>query len=357
MGNPAAIETLRKKHEKLYGEVLRDHSSLVGDSARMDAFMREIDQLLAGMKGASVTSVEEYDWLNDIAIKWQIVFSSILNQPITIQIASPQAVQPLPVARVLTKDELKARVEEKALSLSNFRKAEWLLREVERLRNIPSPDEERAKVDDWQSAIVLLASDMLDGKIDFVLQIRPDSYSDFVESAWLPEVKRVRAYFRWRGSYNADSAEEHYFHACKHIRDSFVDQHKKASLRDFEEPRLYLETYYLTRGKLDESKPGARSSIARKALRIYETTGQSDAGRNWQRATRYAQLYYENIIPAVVERDRDKTQRVLEAFQYSIEFGSHDLIVNFLELALAMYFLDRQVVLDIWQQQPELAGI
>jgi len=357
MSGLVTIEDIQKKHEKLYGDVLRDHSSLVADEAKLGTFMKEVDQLLAEMKAATVTSVEEYNWLNDVAIKWQIVFSSILNIPITIRIAPPQMLKPSPVVRVLSKDELKARVEEKALSLSSFRKAEWLLREVERLRNIPSPDEEQAKVEDWHSAIVLLASDILDGKIDFVFQIRSKSYTDFVEPAWLQEVKKVRAYFIWKDGYSSGNAAEDYYQACKRIRDLFVDPRVKASLRDFEEPKVYLETCYLTDGKINKTKPGAKNLIARKALRIYEMTGQADAVKNWLRAEQYVQLFYENIIPAVTKKDPGKTRQVLKAFQFSSEFGDHDLVVGFFEVAVAMYFLDPQIIQEIWDKEPRLANI
>jgi len=357
MSGPATIEDIRKKHEKLYGDILRDHSRLVADKAKFSTFMKEANQLLAEMKAATVTSVEEYDWLNDVAIKWQIVFSSILNIPITIQIAPPQTLNPSSLVRVLSKDELRARVEEKALLRSGFRKAEWLLREVERLRNIPSLDEERAKLEDWHSAIVLLASDILDRRIDFVLQIRSESYADLVEPAWLQEVKKVRAYFTWKDGDSTGSAAEDYYQACERIRDMFVDPRIKASPRDFEEPKVYLETRYLTEGRINKAKPGTRNSTARKALRIYEVTGQADAVKNWLRAEEYVRLFYENIVPAVTEKDPDKTRQVLEAFQFSSKFGDHDLIVSFFETALAMYFLDSQIIQEIWDKEPRLANI
>ncbi len=357
MSGPATIEDIRRKHEKLYGDILRDHSRLVADKAKFGAFMKEANQLLAEMKSATVTSVEEYDWLNDIAIKWQIVFSSILNIPITIQIAPPQTLDPSSLVRVLSKDELRARVEEKALLQSGFRKAEWLLREVERLRNIPCLDEERAKLEDWHSAIVLLAGDILDRKIDFVLQIRSESYADLVEPAWLQEVKKIRAYFTWKDGDSTGSAAEDYYRACERIRDMFIDPGIKASPRDFEEPKVYLETRYLTEGRINKAKPGTRNSTARKALRIYEATGQANAVKNWLRAEEYVRLFYDNIIPAVTEKDPDRTRQVLEAFQFSKKFGDHDLIVSFFETALAMYFLDPQIIQEIWDKEPRLANI
>jgi hypothetical protein len=178
-----------------------------------------------------------------------------------------------------------------------------------------------------------------------------------VEPARLQEVKKVRAYFTWKDGYSTGNAAEDYYQVCKSIHDIFVDPRIKAALRDFEEPKVYLETCYLTEGRINKAKPGTKNAIARKALRIYEVTGQADAVKNWLRAEKYVRLYYENIIPAVTEKDPGKTRQVLEAFQYSSKFGDHDLIVGFFETAVAMYFLDPQIVQEIWDKEPRLANI
>src|SRR5271157_4121103 len=62
----------------------------------------------------------------------------------------------------------------------------------------------------------------------------------------------------------------------------------------------------------------------------------------------YVRLFYENIIPAVVEKDRLSVLRVLKAFQYSKAPENCWRVINCFEAALAIYFLDREIIESLW---------
>lgn len=88
--------------------------------------------------------------------------------------------------------------------------------------------------------------------------------------------------------------------------------------------------------------------IRDKAQQIYTRTGSVDEKHNWLLAEKYVRMYYENIIPAIERRDKEKTLRVLKAFQFSKK--NHLLIKNCFELALAIYFLDPGLINELWTE-------
>jgi hypothetical protein len=86
--------------------------------------------------------------------------------------------------------------------------------------------------------------------------------------------------------------------------------------------------------------------IEKKAYRIFETTGSTNSYTNWIHAETYVKMFYENIIPAVETKNREKILRVIKAFQYSKL--NRFLIINCFETALGIYFLDPNVIQSLW---------
>ncbi len=87
--------------------------------------------------------------------------------------------------------------------------------------------------------------------------------------------------------------------------------------------------------------------IREKARRIFETTGSTDEEHNWFLAQTYVKMFYESIVPAVEEDNKEKVLRVLKAFQYCKTSGF--LIKNCFELAIAIYFLNPQTINSLWE--------
>ncbi len=163
------------------------------------------------------------------------------------------------------------------------------------------------------------------------------------------------AYFAWieqkRGLFL--NHEKDFFDACDHIRQELlVNEEMKSSLSDFNEVETYIKTHYLgSDGKLRtpiEKAPDLQKLIEVKAKRIHETTGSTDANKNWLQAETYTKMFYENIIPAVVKNDREKVLRVLKAFQYSKM--NRFIIINCFETASAIYFLNPETIRSLWNE-------
>lgn len=142
---------------------------------------------------------------------------------------------------------------------------------------------------------------------------------------------------------------------CEHLRNMLTEDGIKAIVpQEFEEAKSYLESRYLTNGKFDQTKPEAKKLVERKAYRISERvrgmTGKTDDDKNWVDAEAYVEMFYENIIPAVIENNREKVLRVLKAFQFSKAPENRYHIINCFETALAIYFLNAETIKDLWDE-------
>jgi hypothetical protein len=256
------------------------------------------------------------------------------------------ATQALPT-QTLPAQHFEMLVKQVAWDLSVLRKLEGVSRVLEHLLDIPSSDEERLK--DWQNAcdfVCLKIIDGADGDIAFE-QIEPASYQ-FLEESWLENVKQLKAYFIWRTD-NTDNSTDNYFKASSGIRKQLLWR-EPAPPQDFEKVKAYLEEQYLANGnneKLDDEKSNTKALIWRKARRTWETTGQGDEKTNWFRAKLYAALFYENIIGAVVNDDKQKTVAVLKAFQFSEAPANRFSIINGFETAIAINFLNKDIVREV----------
>jgi len=212
-----------------------------------------------------------------------------------------------------------------------------------------TPDEMKA---DWQTAQTSLASDILDGELDFKSIISNNSYEYYyLEQVWLKDVKLFRAYLAWqnsgRGLQSKERADRDYYNVCEDIRNSLISG-PRDSISYFKEVQEYLETHYLTYGRIDDkNKTDAHELIRKKAERLWQTTGNNNENDNWFRAKLYVRMYYENIIPAVIDKNDSNTAMVLKAFQFSKTAENRYLIINCFEAAVAIHFLDKDVINNI----------
>ena len=144
---------------------------------------------------------------------------------------------------------------------------------------------------------------------------------------WLKEVNKLNAYFkvvsqRGRRDDPIESGND-YFAACKEIRDLLVKRGIKAKPEEFGTAKAYLESHYLTQDvsglfKIDHDKnTGAKKLICTKVDRIGKTTGEKDDRKNRANAETYVKMFYELIIPAVMQNDEESVLTVLKAFQFS----------------------------------------
>jgi hypothetical protein len=346
MGYAVNIEALKKEHDTLYEEAVREHPALLKDDSELQKFVSKVDSFLEDLTrlGSEVKSLQDFRWLSDASIKWQLVLSSILNIPRNIEVVPmPESLETPSAQHLLTDEQLENLLKERALRQSLIRKAGILLKKADLLLNVfPSTREEMEQ--DWRSASTVVAAEVLEGRLDFVRSFSPASYFR-LESEWLTDVKRTKAYFVWLERLSGEASSGHtsdYYEACRRLRNQLLNPQIKGSVEEFQLAKDYLDQRYLVDGKLDPGK--SQEMLARKAHRIYETTGETDAKTNWEHASTYARMFYEHIIPAVEEPDEESTLMVLKAFQYSKAQENRFLVVNAFETALAIYFLDPEMI-------------
>jgi hypothetical protein len=211
------------------------------------------------------------------------------------------------------------------------------------LRIEPSTWEEEEK--DRQDARVLLASEVLDGRIDFARDIEPGSYGR-LENCWLQDVKDSKAYLLWLargGTVDEARSEGDYVGANVQIMAKLLDAATKAPDAEFASVRDYLNQRYLTDGQLDLEKPETKPLIRNKATRLSQKRpGNRDENR--LRAVEYVVQFYENIIPAVGDNSPEHVRRVVEALEVQAWRERADIVVNCFEMAIAIYFLNAATV-------------
>lgn len=228
-----------------------------------------------------------------------------------------------------------------ALLLSRDRKLEKLYNPYF-LDSLPSTHAE--KMDDWINACATLAIRFLEGRLGPFDILDEETYSLFSD-LWWRRVKQVKAYQIWKDG-SAGNHEQDFDKASSELRALFFS--KNGSSRDFSRLQGYLQRHYFDeQGKLAEYKFSTQELIRRKALRIWQTTGEPNSDRNWHRAKLYCSMYYENIIGAVTKRNRRNTAQILKAFEFSKSPDARYLVTNAFEVMIASEFLDKDVVASI----------
>jgi|SRR5271157_392250 len=236
--------------------------------------------------------------------------------------------------------------------LRKIRKFEHMLH-LDYLRNMPYSVEEMRE--DWSDACAFLALMILEGTDISFLQLEPASYH-LLEEVWFKTAKQLRAYYQWQKC-DQGTPDANYFKATNDLRQTLLGR-RPASLAQFERVKNYLQENYLdgsATGKLDESKPRTNMLLRGMAQRIWENTGNIDAAANWFRARTYTHLYYDNIVPAVTEKNAAATASIMKAFQFSKAPTNRYLIINCFEVAVASEFLDKDLVFAILREPDSFA--
>jgi tetratricopeptide (TPR) repeat protein len=241
--------------------------------------------------------------------------------------------------------ELGKWIERTASDLSLDRRFRGLLATIDDLlREIESAPEETQR--DRYHATVLLAVEILDGRIDFARHIDPSSYWRLEDDCWLQDVKYSKAYKLWMergGGVDPQKENEDYIKADEQVCARLLDPGIKATVDEFAPVRDYLNRRYLTQGKLDRTKAATARLLNIKAYHLWETTGLSEA-ENWSRAERYCESFYGNIVPAVTLKSVEHVRAVLDALEIRHGASRADVAVSCFEMAIAVYFLDPEIV-------------
>jgi len=223
-----------------------------------------------------------------------------------------------------------------AYCLSQFRKIKKCDKTLlEIIANTHSTVEEME--DDWYQASIRCVLAFLKRQRSLT-GLTSDCYIVF-ESVWLDDVKKLIAYYKSLKS-PLESIDETYFNATKEIR-SFLFNTQSVGSKSFNDVKNYLNANYLTNGKFDEKKENAHKLIKRKAERLYRSTGIDNKEYNWSRAKYFIELFYDNIIPAVLG-DEKCLARVLKAFGFGKYKQNGFFVINSFEAAIAIFYLDKE---------------
>ena len=320
---------------------------------RLKPLIDAVDKHLKGLEELSrnPSTVEDYLWICDTAIVWEHQLSELLNISRKVPLANAPStlLPPLDPGDALSEKELDLRIDSLIKLVSAYR-----LR-----KEGPGWDKQSLDETDKRRAEIFLANDILDGTIDFAHRISSRSYSR-LEKIWMSEVRDLLAYLECvaQGADLFDpNTMQHYFRACDDFAKRIKAFEFKAPTSDFGEAKRYLEAKYVKfengHYKLKESlsKGDEYSIFHAKSQRIRQEKGKWDHDRfwddklNWHNAEKYIRQYYENIIPAVVDKYENCAREVIRAFDFSMR-GPYR-IINAFEMALVIYFVDKDTLKNI----------
>jgi hypothetical protein len=306
----------------------------------------------------------QYEQISNIADEWQTLLTEILREPIDVRdvIGLKLPANDLtPSPRRLPLHEVQQTLKRRALETAQFRKLAQLFAQIDWLyrwtkspemlhQRYPSTHQEMEQ--DWSYACQFLAADVLEGRLRIADQLNVDAF-DFLTETWLDDTKRLMAYIRWFSDVNAAEPSalarmndgRYYFNVCESLHNSLRDDARKAPPELFCDIGAWIQRQYPSSDVVSAPK-GSPSwkLISRKAQRIWERTGRTNADANWRQAEDYVRGYYEHIIPAVIDRSQDSIQSVLAAVTPQREETAGCEIINTFEAAVAIEFLDPTVI-------------
>ena len=383
------LASIQEDHAKLFTDALKDGPALArgchiptaeglillrkgdpslssGSCGKLRDLLVRINTLLKRiyeLAGQRTIRYEDYEWLSEAAASWQSFFSSILNLPKSIDLPKRDLLPGLPTAGPLTEEELDKLVR-------HWSKIYWVFQRENRQGRLSTDQEILA---DWHHGEMFLMSDILEGRIDFASRIGASSYPR-LEKMWLMEVKELIAYLEWEQHGRRTDFQdrvENYESACEHIRRRLMDEQDpedkramvpyktiKADAAQFGEAKRYLEEHYLNGTSIGDKamwRSDATKMVKEKISRLSKMSNRMSEQEISDTAEKYVRGYYDHIVAAILSKDSDSTFEVLKAFHYSMirEHSFH--LINCFEMALAIYFLDPEVVRMRWYEAAKAA--
>ena len=224
----------------------------------------------------------------------------------------------------ISPDYIDVTITDMALAFSRRRKIKIIYGSVDALE-VLIPSTEQEKDSDWQEAEATFSLNVLKRLISFT-QLSPESYPH-LENTWIRKAKEILAYYYWLSGSSVGHYKD-YMHAGVEIRKWLLNR-EQLEVKDFSTVKYYLSSRYLKSDlTLNEDSDYTKELIEKKAHRIWEINHNSKREENWFRAKLYVKLFYENIIDAIVEKDKNKIAKILEAFEFSKSQQNGFLIIN-----------------------------
>jgi hypothetical protein len=347
------LSASKREHQELYRVVidLQKEDRLDVRSAERNRLNRRVDRLIKKLANldTEAMSSEDYEWLSEALMRWQLLSTAVLKRPRLIEVPPPpKQYSHNQDSAPLTTEQVKIILESKALYQLRLRKARHLVEQVEQATEnyISSGDEQ---VSDWHLGTVHFAHDVLQGQFP-LWRLTPGSYQH-LENVWLDEVKVLWAYFLWRqrgAPVFADSNAD-YYEACRQLRQRIEERRKfTAPPGRIQEMKLFLEREYLPEGKVLCPPVGrARQRIAAKASRLSffrpppATEDERKKGelQDWQTAEKYVQDFFEGVVQALTAQISSDDASSQAGVQRVFSALLNESLIDAFEAAITIYYL------------------
>lgn len=197
---------------------------------------------------------------------------------------------------------------------------------------------------DRYNARVYLSRDVLSTAMSDLIEILPTNVLNYLEDVWFRDVMRLEAYLRWeqRGAdpdSPADLRTADHRNPLEMYRRILADQSIKREPKEFVGMRDHIIIKYM-QDNAEILNPDKRAKlVARKAEALaMSAKKRASPYKDWCDAAAYVDIFYNNIIPAVMRGDEPASQAVREAILRSEGKNSRLSIMNCLEAAICMYF-------------------
>ncbi|MEI8209541.1 MAG: hypothetical protein WCG16_10080 [Methylococcales bacterium] len=351
-----SITGLRQQHDNLFQEVSLLSSAIlkspeIQQSPATLELKNTINKFLDEIVDASkrVSLREDYSWLSETLAKWQLTYSRVFNEEKQLELCIPEKIMITPpiATTMLSENEIVIRIEKHSDNIW------WHKIQEHKTDNDP--------IADWRNGEVRFSWEVIKGEVRFDKIISSNSYYRF-ENIWLTQVKELVSHFKYLAKRpyligNKSTHEEDYQAACDELRKMLVDKTRKADKNTFLEVKAYIENRYLSEGRFDESKPEAKQLLIKKSERIGERIrakgGWDNQDENWYDAMAYSKLFYENIIPAVIDSRSESVLAIIKAFQFTktvVDIVDKLHVIDVFEVILAIYYLDDTTILSLWEE-------
>lgn len=346
---------IKDRHKRLYEQFRADEEEIGKNPPRREEFRGEFEELLGRFRqlAQELRLEEDFQWLTSAAREWEEAHFRVFREPRNLRAEIGISVPPPhlePAFQPVTDEDVRAYLKSKANDVAQARKLTQLFWRWAELKSHPerihaeihSKNEEMDE--DWYWANVFFAARVLEGEIRFPYRIGPELYG-LLEKVWLEDVKRLKAYLLWERDgchWQPDGGAKYFFQAADSLRETALSTRLKASLNSFSRAETYVEQSYLSEGAINPLRDSsAHDLIARKADRIWlKGPRRRTAEADWADAQRYVRGFYDHILPAVRQADAAHIAGVAEALCSAHRGKMPCDIVNCLEAALVIYYVD-----------------
>src|SRR5512132_1710202 len=203
----------------------------------------------------------------------------------------------------------------------------------------------------WVHGRLYFAHDLLYHGRDWTGDVDFDVF-DQLRDAWLDEVVELDAYLIWRTTKRVFQISETERRAdyltSRGIFERRLREAKRAECSTKMKLREYLVARYLDENSVKLAQERTPSNMKRihidaltenKAKRIYALTARADADNNWYDALKYVRMFYENVVPALTEKDPAAKKALVDTFTMRDGNFYYSAIANCFEAAVLMYFI------------------